>query len=385
MAESLDRQEPNGLESTGEALADPLGEMLSDLLGAASEPSGVAEPDAGPGGMPADSPVASGDGASTMTVRAVMDDGENVVAAYPGEIPEALQRPEDATGASAGTRDVDELTYAPFTYPSEDPLPLNVGAGAAGETERAPQAIAAASAADLPGSGALDIDLPAARVDAADLEATAAATPPDESDPLLREPPSETEAADSEEPGESALDALVSTIDNETGWTDSSEFELEEEAPRKARTDLQTCIVFLLDSTRYGVPIRNVLEMDAIPRITAVPNVPAFVRGVTNLRGEIVAVLDLHSLLGLESAESPERGRILVVRTSDQQTAALAVDEVHGTAELPLADLVQPASPIQGKVSSVLLGVGDHQNQVLNVLDVDRLFRTTDLQQFTVN
>jgi purine-binding chemotaxis protein CheW len=125
--------------------------------------------------------------------------------------------------------------------------------------------------------------------------------------------------------------------------------------------------------------------MDAVPRITVVPNVPAFVRGVTNLRGEIVAVLDLRTLLGLDRADSAERGRILIVRTTDQQTAALAVDEVRGTTELSLADLVQPASPIHGKVSSVLLGVGDHQKQVLNVLDVDKLFGTQEIRQLATN
>jgi purine-binding chemotaxis protein CheW len=204
-------------------------------------------------------------------------------------------------------------------------------------------------------------------------------TPVGAAPPIAGTPTTSEERLDS-----SALDTLVSSIDDETAWT-PGEFEFEEKPRRRTRAGGDSCIVFLLGTTRYGIPIRSVLEMDAVPRITPVPNVPGFVRGVTNVRGEIIAVLDLRALLELDRAESPERGRILIVRTSDQQTAALVVDEVRGTAELSLAELVQPSGPIHGKVSSVLLGVGDYQKQVLNVLDVDKLFRTPDLQQFTIN
>jgi purine-binding chemotaxis protein CheW len=143
--------------------------------------------------------------------------------------------------------------------------------------------------------------------------------------------------------------------------------------------------VFLLAGTRYAIPIRNVMEMDTMPRTTWVPNVPSFVRGVTNVRGEIISVLDLRSLFGLERWEFAERGRILIVRTADQQTAALAVDEVRGTASLSLHALETPTGPIHDKVMSLLLGVGEYQDQVLNVLDVDKMFRTREIQQFTAN
>jgi chemotaxis signal transduction protein len=96
-------------------------------------------------------------------------------------------------------------------------------------------------------------------------------------------------------------------------------------------------------------------------------------------------VLDLRTLLGMERTDAPQRGRILIVRSTDQLSAALAVDDVRGAASLALGELMQPASPIQGKVARVLMGVGEHQDQVLNVLDVDKLFRTPEIQQFAAN
>ena len=183
------------------------------------------------------------------------------------------------------------------------------------------------------------------------------------------------------------LDALVAEIDQETGdaFRNAQQFTSEVERPAKEAQGGTSCIVFLLDGTRYALPIRNVLETDTMPRITAVPNVPPFVRGVTNVRGEIISVLDLRSLFGMERWEFAERGRILIIRAADQQTAAVAVDEVRGTASLPLGGIRPPAGPIHDKVMSVLLGVGEYEDQVLNVLDVDKIFRMPEIQQVTAN
>ena len=373
MAELLDQQEIGTFDCLAEALADPLGEMLSDLLGIAGD-----SPDAGnletmsPATEPEDAvlfacaggPVEVDVGLAPPPEIAEIDDVGGVTMAYPWEDPEP-----PAAGLAESpivcVTDVEESVVQPDTSP----------------LDFAPQAPVAEPVAAEP----IDVPLPEPLPEPLPAVAAAEAAPVEALEPAPPESAREEEAAVFAEPATSnALDALVSAIDYETGWTSSGEFDLEEEAPSKVR-DLQNCIVFLLGATRYGIPIRNVLEMDAVPRITVVPNVPAFVRGVTNLRGEIVAVLDLRTLLGLDRADSPERGRILIVRTTDQQTAALAVDEVRGTTELSLADLVQPASPIHGKVSSVLLGVGDHQKQVLNVLDVDKLFGTPEIRQLAMN
>jgi purine-binding chemotaxis protein CheW len=199
---------------------------------------------------------------------------------------------------------------------------------------------------------------------------------------IVSEPEAEAELQTNDP---ASLDAVISEIDRETAQASHEDFDFEERHAEAQRATRESCIVFLLDGTGYAIPIRNVLELDAMPRITAVPNVPGFVRGITNLRGEIIAVLDLRTLLGMDRNDAPARGRILIVRTADQLIAALAVDDVRGAASLALGELVQPAIPLQGKVARVLMGVGEHQNQVLNVLDVDKLFRTPEIQQFAAN
>jgi purine-binding chemotaxis protein CheW len=188
-------------------------------------------------------------------------------------------------------------------------------------------------------------------------------------------------------PSNGELDSLISTIDSEVAAAPLLDLD-EEVSPKSsaARDKHDGCIVFSLDQTHYAVSIKNVLEMDKIPRITPVPNLPGFVRGVTNLRGEIVSVLDLRLLLGLTRSEQADKGRILVVRTaSGQQTTALVVDDVKGITGIPAGALKPPAGAIDDKVVPLLSGVFEHEDTLLNVLSLESLFRSPELLQLEAN
>jgi purine-binding chemotaxis protein CheW len=187
-------------------------------------------------------------------------------------------------------------------------------------------------------------------------------------------------------PATGELDTLIAAIDGEVAAGPRLTFETSLDSTAGATVEKKNCIVFSLDETRYAVSISNVIEMDKIPRITPVPNVPAFVRGVTNLRGEIVSVLDLRVLLGLSPLEQLDRGRILVVRAAGgQQTAALVVDEVRGIATVPLGRLRPPAGAIEDKVIPLLSGVCEYDDTLLNVLSLEKLFRSPEIHQLDAN
>ncbi|HXU44077.1 MAG TPA: chemotaxis protein CheW, partial [Thermoanaerobaculia bacterium] len=70
-------------------------------------------------------------------------------------------------------------------------------------------------------------------------------------------------------------------------------------APAEPPAAAERSVVFLLGATRCAVPIDRVLEIGDVPAITPVPNVPAWVRGVANLRGDILAIVDLGAYVGL--------------------------------------------------------------------------------------
>ncbi len=141
-------------------------------------------------------------------------------------------------------------------------------------------------------------------------------------------------------------------------------------------------IVFTLAGVRYGVGIEQILELDKVPPITPVPGLPEFVRGVANLRGDIIAVLDLRAVVGLAPGGDLRQKRMLVVRHGQEEAnCGLIVDAVEGIAPVALARLHQLTGPLQDQVAPLLSGVYEHEQQLLNILDLDRLFASPELQQ----
>ncbi len=150
----------------------------------------------------------------------------------------------------------------------------------------------------------------------------------------------------------------------------------------EAATAARRFVLFTIAGTAYAVPEQFVTEVGRVPKITPVPRVPAWLRGVTSLRGEVVSVIDSRILLGLEPS-SLHNGRLLVVRLLDEEfSAGLVVDEVDQIAAMADADVKPPASPLEGALAPYLTGVGQVRNRLVAVLDLEALLRSADIRQF---
>jgi purine-binding chemotaxis protein CheW len=153
-------------------------------------------------------------------------------------------------------------------------------------------------------------------------------------------------------------------------------------APDAAPRAASRYVLFGIASTQYAVPEAYVTELERVPRMTAVPRVPAWLRGVTNLRGDIVSVVDMRIYLGL-SAYLPPTARLLVVRLLDEPfTTGLVVDAVDRIVTLRADDIAPPASPLEGPLTPFLTGVCTVGDRLVAVLDIDRLLRSPDIRQF---
>jgi purine-binding chemotaxis protein CheW len=136
-------------------------------------------------------------------------------------------------------------------------------------------------------------------------------------------------------------------------------------------------VLFDLDGGVYGVPVLAVEEIIRYQAITTVPHAPAFVQGVTNLRGRIIPVIDLRERFGLPRQEATTATRIVVVETSGM-TVGLTVDSVDEVCTIT-DDNIQPPSPIVTTVASeFLMGVGrlpthGGGQQLVVLLDLDRI------------
>jgi purine-binding chemotaxis protein CheW len=139
---------------------------------------------------------------------------------------------------------------------------------------------------------------------------------------------------------------------------------------------------FTIGATSYAVGEAFVTELDRVPRITLVPQTPEWIRGVTNLRGEILSVVDLRLYLGLDPT-SAFAGRMLVVRLPlEDFSLGLLVDAVDGIVTLEADAIHPPASTLEGPLAAFLNGISVVDDKAVAVLDMDRFLRSPDIRQF---
>jgi purine-binding chemotaxis protein CheW len=146
-------------------------------------------------------------------------------------------------------------------------------------------------------------------------------------------------------------------------------------APASTGSQAGKYLTVALDRETYGIAVLKVREIIRLQKITPVPQVPAYVKGVINLRGRVISIVDLRTKFGL-TAECAERTCIVVVqvRINEQITPmGLIVDSVDEVVNLAAAD-IEPAPDFGGAVSGeCLLGMAKVKNRVMTLLDIDRV------------
>jgi purine-binding chemotaxis protein CheW len=141
-------------------------------------------------------------------------------------------------------------------------------------------------------------------------------------------------------------------------------------------------VLLTIASAYYAVAEAFVTELERIPKITPVPRVPAWVRGVTNLRGDVLSVVDMRTFLGLDSTAS-HSARMLVVRLLTEEFATgLLVDSVDRIVAVPNDAIAPPESSLEGPLAPYLRGMCVIEEQLVAVLDLDQLLRSSDIRQF---
>jgi len=138
--------------------------------------------------------------------------------------------------------------------------------------------------------------------------------------------------------------------------------------PLVDRVDLLT---FRVGSEEFCVEVIQVREIRVWARPTPLPNAPAALSGVINLRGIVLPVVDLASLLGLASAESGARAVIIVVELNGR-TAGLTARSVQDIVTLPRRDIGPPPA-ISADAAPCLSGLALHEGRFLRILDLAAL------------
>jgi purine-binding chemotaxis protein CheW len=141
-------------------------------------------------------------------------------------------------------------------------------------------------------------------------------------------------------------------------------------------------VVFQLAGRQFALPLTSVVETERLPRITPLPGLPECIRGVFNLRGEILPLVDFRLLLGMAPNDLPREGRMLVVRSKRvPHPCAFAVDGLHGLAALRIEELARATPGEDDRIQPLLAGVGEHKEQPLPVFDLEKVFTGTELNE----
>jgi len=142
-------------------------------------------------------------------------------------------------------------------------------------------------------------------------------------------------------------------------------------------------LTFLVKSEVYGLEILKVQEIIGMMKITRVPRTPAFIRGVINLRGKVIPVIDLRLQFGLEKQEDTEKTCIIVVQVAREGgqkiVMGILVDEVSEVLNIDSSQL-EPAPELGSGVNTdFILAIGKVGQKVVIILDIDRVLTAHDL------
>lgn len=144
-------------------------------------------------------------------------------------------------------------------------------------------------------------------------------------------------------------------------------------------------LTFALGTEEYGVGILKVREIIGLMEITAVPHTPEYIKGVINLRGRVIPVIDLRLKFDMKQAEYNDRTCIIVVEVDGKAgpvQVGMLVDSVSEVLNISEAEIEPPPSFGSEKGTDYIKGMGKVKGKVKILLDVDRVIGSGVLRQF---
>ncbi|KYZ78015.1 hypothetical protein AXX12_00270 [Anaerosporomusa subterranea] len=136
-------------------------------------------------------------------------------------------------------------------------------------------------------------------------------------------------------------------------------------------------VVFRLGKEEYAVSITQVKEIIHFKGTTKMPNTPAYMKGIINLRGKVIPVIELAMRFGVGAGCAVDR-RVVIVETAGQEVG-IVVDEVTEVIRLQEA-AIEPV-PTMSASNDYVRGIGKDKDRLLIILDLAKLFRKDELEE----
>jgi purine-binding chemotaxis protein CheW len=143
-------------------------------------------------------------------------------------------------------------------------------------------------------------------------------------------------------------------------------------------------LTFILGDEFYGIPILKVKEIIGMMTITQVPRMPGFMKGVINLRGKIIPVMDLRIKFDMEKMDYHDRTCIIVVEMDSdgaRKLTGVVVDTVSEVLDISPENIEPPPAYHGGNVDQeFLIGMGKVKDKVVMILDTDKILTANEMR-----
>lgn len=141
-------------------------------------------------------------------------------------------------------------------------------------------------------------------------------------------------------------------------------------------------LTFRLGDELFAINVFKTREVLDVTRITRVPTAPGYLRGVVNVRGNAIPVVDLRAKFGLPRAEETRNSRIIVLEIDiegEQAVVGGLADSVHEVLELEPSEIEAPPALGMKWRTDLILGMGRRDSQFLIILDIDKVFSAEEV------
>lgn len=140
-------------------------------------------------------------------------------------------------------------------------------------------------------------------------------------------------------------------------------------------------LTFVLSNESYGIEIKHVTEIIGIQPVTEVPELPEYIRGIINLRGKIIPVMDVRLRFKKSFREYNDRTCVIVIDIRDI-SIGLIVDSVSEVISIPETEIVAPPE-VNKNGNKYIKGIGKFGNEVKLILDCDRLLNEEETESLS--
>jgi purine-binding chemotaxis protein CheW len=149
---------------------------------------------------------------------------------------------------------------------------------------------------------------------------------------------------------------------------------------RQEKTNVWEALAFTLGSEEYGINILKVQEIRGYDAVTRIANAPDFVKGIINLRGVIVPIVDMRIKFNL-GMPTYDQFTVVIILNIDNRVVGMVVDSVSDVITLPL-EQIKPAPKMGSALNTdYLVGLGTIDERMLILVDIDKLMSSSEMGQ----